>query len=1009
MDKDLYFTRRIGLVLILTWVIGTPVQGQTFSTPHEKETCLFPTWWVWSTIDADGEGPWVVRAYYSDPQLLYDLAAWHEPWEVMPPDYTESGEGYIVLDVTQTEYERLRNAGFRVEIDAVLTARLRQPNQRLPGQVAGIPGYPCYRTVEETFATAEAIVTDYPDLATWVDIGDSWEKTQGRDWGYDIMVLRLTQSSVPGPKPKLFIMTSVHAREYTPAELNTRFAEYLVENYNIDPDVTWLLNYHEFHLLLQANPDGRKHAEAGRSWRKNTNENYCGPTSYRRGADLNRNFSFQWGCCGGSSGSECVETYRGPSAASEPETQAIQTYIRIQFPDLRADALSAAAPLTTTGLFLDIHSYSQLVLWPWGFTSTAPPNGVALQTLGRKFAYFNGYIPMQAVGLYPTDGTTDDFAYGELGLAAYTFELGTTFFQNCESFEATILPNNLAALLYAAKVARAPYLLPAGPDVTNVQVAPMLAVRGDPVTLTVTLDDTRYNHNYGIESSEPIKGVAYTLDTPPWEADAITPSMTAADGAFDHTVEDAQAILNTTNLSSGRHIVFVQGRDIADNWGPVSAAFFTVTTSLSPTAAFTSNSPVELGCPITFTNLTTGAAPLTYTWDFGDGTGHSAEKNPVYVYPSTGTFTVTLTVTNSLGNDNISHPITILPYVCDPVSITALHGETRAWLSQTVYFSAGVLGESPLTYTWDFGDTTLPLIGTGHKRVTHTYSLPDRYTIILTVTNACPSTDTVTTTITIHPRPQLTWEGDIYLNDRPTDEMPINVADEDLIQTVDRIAISTTIPITLTLVETRTAHLTLSEWISNAGHIKVSDQVISWHIAGAGNDAPYALTQTFTINPGTWHTGSLTKVIKVEDLESEPGNRVIVFSHRYPRIAVEPPAIASALSAGETTTQSVVISNYGSVALRWNLQAHPDVAWLILPGKTIYLLGLTPPSASDSVTITLDAGLTPEKNASFYIPTVHTTTLTLTTNDPLSSMITLPVTLTVMHPAHVFLPLVLRH
>ena len=147
-------------------------------------------------------------------------------------------------------------------------------------------------------------MADYPLLATWNDVGDSWEKvTPGGNPGYDLMVLKLTNSTIPGPKPKLFAMSSIHAREYTTAELNTRFAEHLVGNYGDDPDITWLLDYHEIHLMLQSNPDGRKHAETGISWRKNTNENYCSPTSPNRGADLNRNFEFQWGCCGGSSGS----------------------------------------------------------------------------------------------------------------------------------------------------------------------------------------------------------------------------------------------------------------------------------------------------------------------------------------------------------------------------------------------------------------------------------------------------------------------------------------------------------------------------------------------------------------------------------------------------------------------------------------------------------------------------------------------------------------------------------
>jgi carboxypeptidase T len=98
----------------------------------------------------------------------------------------------------------------------------------------------------------------------------------------------------------------------------TRFAETLIEGYGVDADLTWLLDEHEIHLMLHANPDGRKQAETGLSWRKNTNENYCGATSTSRGADLNRNFAFQWGCCGGSSGDACSSTFRGASAASEP-------------------------------------------------------------------------------------------------------------------------------------------------------------------------------------------------------------------------------------------------------------------------------------------------------------------------------------------------------------------------------------------------------------------------------------------------------------------------------------------------------------------------------------------------------------------------------------------------------------------------------------------------------------------------------------------------------------------
>ncbi len=397
-------------------------------------------------------------------------------------------------------------------------------------------------------------------------MGDSWEKRAGQADGYDLMVLVLTNQAIPGPKPKLFITASIHGREYAPAELVTRFGEYLVDNYATDADAHWLLDHHEIHLMLQANPDGRKEAEAGALWRKNTNENYCGVASDSRGADLNRNFAFQWGQWSGSSGAQCAETYRGPSPASEPETQAIQDYMAAIFPDQRGDSLTSAAPVDAEGVYLDIHSAGSLVLWPWGFNDTVAPNGAALQTLGRKMAYFNGYTPEQSIGLYPTDGSTADFAYGELGVASFLFELSGQFFQPCAAFTGVDLPGNLPGLIYAAKVARTPYLTPAGPDALGLALAPARVEIGDPTTLTATIDDTRYRNTNGVEPSQAIAAAEFTIDVPPWEAGAAAHAMTAVDGSFDGAAEKVTATVSTAGLAAGKHILFVRGQDVTGAW-----------------------------------------------------------------------------------------------------------------------------------------------------------------------------------------------------------------------------------------------------------------------------------------------------------------------------------------------------------------------------------------------------------------------------------------------------------
>jgi carboxypeptidase T len=522
-----------------------------------------------------GGDHWVVRAAFTDRDQVNKLAAYTEPWEV------HYDQGWLIVDVDREGWQQLLDLGFVVEVDAVRTEEALRPRVRLEGQgTDSIPGFPCYRTVEETFASAQALVTAHPNLASWIDIGDSWEKQSGTSTGYDIMVLKLTNSAIPGPKPKLLINSTIHAREYTTAELVTQFGEYLVNQYGINADATWMLDYHEIHLVLQSNPDGRKKAETGILWRKNTNPIICGVNN-NRGIDLNRNFAppapNQWNCCGGSSGNACAETYHGPSPASEPETQAVQSYALSIFPDYGDPGNGNPPPADAAGLFIDIHSYSQLVLWPWGGTTTQAPNATQLQTLGRKFAYFNNYLPEQSIYLYATDGTTIDYTYGTLGVSAYTFELGTNFFQDCGTFTGTILPNNMQALIYAARTTRAPYMLPAGPESLSVATMPSGTVNsGAPLVVNATENDTRFSN---VNGSEPVQNIAAAevyVDTPPWAPGATPVAMAPVDGLFNTPIEAVTATVSTVGWSLGRHILFVCGRDAANNWGPVGAVFIDV-------------------------------------------------------------------------------------------------------------------------------------------------------------------------------------------------------------------------------------------------------------------------------------------------------------------------------------------------------------------------------------------------------------------------------------------------
>jgi hypothetical protein len=375
-------------------------------------------------------------------------------------------------------------------------------------------------------------------------------------------------------------MAETHARELATAETALRFGEYLVENYGSDPDITWLLDYTEIHIVPMQNPDGRKFAEAGVWWRKNTDSDDGCSTYPNYGTDLNRNHSFKWG---GASSNPCVITYQGPSSDSEPETQAIQAYVRDLYPDQRGNADEDPAPVDATGTFITLHSYGRLVLFPWGWTATTAPNHAALETLGRKFGFYNQYEVCQSGGagcIYQTTGSSDDWAYGRLGVAAYTFELGTDFFQSCTYFENTILPDNLPALLYAAKAARRPYQNPSGPDVLGITVTPTHVIAGSSIALSGNADDTRFDsHGWGTEPVENVMTARFSVDAPSWITGTVTFSMTATDGAFDTSVETVQGLLDTTSITGGQHTVFIESQDADGNWGVPSAIFIWVDTN----------------------------------------------------------------------------------------------------------------------------------------------------------------------------------------------------------------------------------------------------------------------------------------------------------------------------------------------------------------------------------------------------------------------------------------------
>ncbi|KXN66061.1 peptidase M14, carboxypeptidase A, partial [Conidiobolus coronatus NRRL 28638] len=221
--------------------------------------------------------------------------------------------------------------------------------------------------------------------------------------GNDIFAVHLTNPN-GAAKKKIWFESLIHAREWiTGTTSQYIFNEFLTKRQS-DPTIKSLLDEVEIIFIPVVNPDGYKYTQTQRLWRKNRNGS---------GVDLNRNFPFHWGGPGGSTDPNS-ETYSGKSPASELEVQAIIKYWNTQGKIYGA---------------IDWHSYSELILRPFGYTSDDSAHEAQHKQLGDGFRdkiklnRGKQYTSKKAIGLYPTSGTARDWFYGANKSYGYTIEL----------------------------------------------------------------------------------------------------------------------------------------------------------------------------------------------------------------------------------------------------------------------------------------------------------------------------------------------------------------------------------------------------------------------------------------------------------------------------------------------------------------------------------------------------------------------------------------------------------
>ena len=290
-----------------------------------------------------------------------------------------------------------------------------------------------YLSYTEALSELDRMRELYPQLITErAAIGDI--VTHGGKEIY-YQVISNNSNEIDEEKPQVFYNSLIHAREANSLSQNIFYMWYLLENYGTDDEVTYLMDNTTMFFVPIANPDGYIYNEliqpnGGGLWRKNRYPNAQGDTV---GVDLNRNFGYEWGFDNqGSSTNENSETYRGESAFSEPETQALK-YLCEQ---------------NNFEIALNYHTFGNLLIHPWGFSDMPTDEDVLFKSLGEVMTNENNFLigtGTETVG-YTVNGDADDYMYGDEGIYSFTPEVGAGFwpsFGNIDFFNRSTVRMNL--------------------------------------------------------------------------------------------------------------------------------------------------------------------------------------------------------------------------------------------------------------------------------------------------------------------------------------------------------------------------------------------------------------------------------------------------------------------------------------------------------------------------------------------------------------------------------------
>ena len=333
----------------------------------------------------------------------------------IPLDHVSGKEG-IFLDLTVTEGETIELISRDIELEVLiedLTSYYKARNRPATNRDFPLGSMQGNYTLDELNERFDELHGLFPDIiSNRVVIGQSVE-------GRDIWAFKVSDSpNEDEDEPEVLYTALTHSREPLGMMNLMYFVQLLLEEYDEDPELNYLINNREIWFIPVVNPDGYVYNEliepnGGGMHRKNRLDTNCG-NGDNRGVDLNRNYGYGWGSDDtGSSPNPCSATYRGESEFSEPETQAVRDFIiEHQFKNV-----------------LHYHSYWNTYIHPWGDGSLPDePDLTTLTEIGQEMARYNGFTVgtgFATIG-YGVNGDAVDWTYGDQDIISYVPEVGST-------------------------------------------------------------------------------------------------------------------------------------------------------------------------------------------------------------------------------------------------------------------------------------------------------------------------------------------------------------------------------------------------------------------------------------------------------------------------------------------------------------------------------------------------------------------------------------------------------